>query len=192
MEERITKTNYVKVTNRNNGVTGYTLNSGIRRQFNIGETKKISLDELIELGQDPGGEVLLKNYLIVQDVNVLDELNIETEPEYYYTEAEIKVLLESGTLDQLEDCLNFAPMGVIDLVKDLAVKLEIPDVRKRKMIFNKTGFNVDNAIMVNTVLEEETPIVTEEKDKRKAAPIEVKKEEAPQRKSKYNVISRKE
>ena len=47
------------------------------------------------------------------------------------------------------DCLDFAPEGVINLMKDLAVKLEIPDVRKRQAISEKTGTSVDNAIKIN-------------------------------------------
>ena len=38
MENRTTETTYVEVTNRNNGITGYTLNSGMERIFNINET----------------------------------------------------------------------------------------------------------------------------------------------------------
>ena len=47
------------------------------------------------------------------------------------------------------DTLDFAPEGVINLMKDLAVKLEIPDVRKRIAISEKTNSSVDNAIKIN-------------------------------------------
>ena len=104
--------------------------------FSIGETKQISIDEFKEFSQIDGGEYMLRNYLIVDDISAFDFLNIDPEPEYYYTEKEIKVLLEQGTLDQLEDALNFAPQGVIDLIKDISIKIELPDTRKRKMIFD--------------------------------------------------------
>lgn len=189
VEQKTITTNYVEVKNRNNGYTGYTLTSGVRRQFNIGETKKIDIEELKELSQMEGGEFLLRNYLIINDKPALEFLNINPEPEYWYDEPEIKKLLEEGSLDQLEDCLNFAPQGVIDMVKDLAVKMEVPDTRKRKMILDKTGFSVDNAINVNKVMntetEEEAPKTTE----RKAAPITPTA--APQRKSKYTVVTTK-
>lgn len=189
VEQKTFTTNYVEVKNRNNGYTGYTLTSGICRQFNIGETKKIDIEELKELSQMEGGEYLLRNYLIINDQSALDFLNINPEPEYWYDEPEIRTLLESGTLDQLEDCLNFAPQGVIDMVKEIAVKTEVPDTRKRKLILEKTGFSVDNAINVNKVMntevEEEAPKTTE----RKAAPIATPS--APQRKSKYTVVTTK-
>ena len=190
MIEKTTTIQYVKVTNRNNGYTGYTLTNGQKRLFNIGETKQISIDELRELSQIDGGEYMLRNYLIVNDKTALDFLNIDPEPEYYYTEKEIKILLEEGSLDQLEDALNFAPQGVLDLIKDISIKIELPDTRKRKMIFDKTGFSIDNAITVNKIVNadtEEAP--AQEEVKRKAAPIAQQSE--PVRKSKYTVVSTK-
>lgn len=188
MENKITSTNFVEVTNRNNGTTGYTLSSGLHRDFNVRETKKIDIEELRELLTVPGGEYLLRNYFIIKDKTALDYLNLDPEPEYFYTEAEITELLNNGSIDQLEDCLNFAPQGVIDLVKTLAVSLEIPDVRKRDLITKKTGFNVSNAIMVNKVLAEEDEDKEKQKEvikQRKATPIETK-EDKPVRK--YNII----
>ena len=94
----------------------------------------------------------------------------EVEPEYYYTAADVKELLVSGTLDQLEDCLNFAPEGVIDLVKDISVQLPLNDVAKRDMIFKKTGFNVAQAIVISQD-EEKEEVAT---PTRKSAPIKRK------------------
>ena len=62
---------------------------------------------------------------------------------------DIKTLLLSGSLEQLQDCLDFAPSGVIDLVKDYAVKLEINDISKRNAILTATGFNVTRAIFIS-------------------------------------------
>jgi hypothetical protein len=183
--EQTTITKYVEVTNRNNGQTGYTLNDGRRVQFSPGETKKISLEELQALSYMQGGEFLLKNYFIIKDTNALD---------YFYTEEQVKYLLSSeGTLDQLEDCLNFAPDGVLDLIKDIAVKTALPDTKKRKLIFEKTGFNVDNAIRVNEVVDAGSEDIEEEASKvtRKTAPLTTA--ETSSRKtapvSKYNVTS---
>jgi hypothetical protein len=191
MEQKI-----VNVTNRNAGWSGYTLpDTGITRNFSPKETKKIPLDELQQLQYAPGGEYLLKHCFIINDKDALSVLNMEdVEPEYFYTEATVRELLETGTLDQLEDCLNFAPDGVIDLVKSVAIATELPDTRKRKMISEKTGLNIDNAIMVNTVMAIEDTVADEEIKTRKAAPIT--SGEAPSRKaapvtaSKYKVVSK--
>lgn len=203
METRTSTVTYVTVKNRNNGYTSYILPNGVKRSFTIGQTRKIDLEELRELKDCDGGEYILKNYLIINDKAALDYLDLNPEPEYFYTEVEINKLLSEGSLDQLDDALTYAPAGVIDLIKDIAIKTELPDMRKRKLIFEKTGFSVDNAIKVNEILsidetstEEAAPAET---SKRKAAPIEVAKPEgrkstpitaepteAP--KQKYNVI----
>ena len=190
--------NIVSVTNRNNGFTGYTIpDLNITRTFNIGETKKISLDELKQLQFVEGGDYLLKHCLIINDKNALEVLNMsDVEPEYFYTEAEIKELLTNGSLDQLEDALNFAPEGVIEIIKSMAIKMELPDTRKRKIISDKTGLNIDNAIMVNEVMKEEHSDMTEKAETkvRKAAPINAGNAATPTRKaepvSKYKVVSK--
>jgi len=56
--------------------------------------------------------------------------------------------MQTGSLDEFLDCLDFAPEGVKDLIKNLAVDLPLNDVAKREAIFNKLGFNVDNAIRI--------------------------------------------
>lgn len=195
METTTTTTQYVTVKNRNNGYTGYTLPNGVKRQFTLGQTRKIDINELKELRDCDGGEYILKNYLIIDDQNALDFLDLHPEPEYFYTEAEIKELLTTGSLDQLEDALNFAPQGVIDIIKDMGVKIELPDTRKRKMIFEKTGFSIDNAIMVNEVLaaDTETHAETEDKSQRKAEAIQTKdnsgRKAAPiTTQNKYNIV----
>ena len=190
--------NIVSVTNRNNGFTGYTIpDLNITRTFNIGETKKISLDELKQLQFVEGGDYLLKHCLIINDKNALEVLNMsDVEPEYFYTEAEIKELLTNGSLDQLEDALNFAPEGVIEIIKSMAIKMELPDTRKRKLISERTGLNIDSAIMLNEVMKEEHSDVTEKAEAkvRKAAPINAGSAATPTRKaepvSRYKVVSK--
>lgn len=169
MEEKI-----VNVTNRNAGWTGYSIpDTGVNRTFTPAETKKIPLTELQQLQYVSGGDYILKHCLVINDKDALSVLNMENvEPEYFYTEAEVRELLEIGTLDQLEDCLNFAPDGVLDLIKQIAVTIELPDVRKRKMISEKTGLNIDNAIMVNKVMATDSEDSKESETKtRKATPI---------------------
>lgn len=197
------KVTLVDVTNRNNGFTGYSIpDLGVKRLFNLKETKKIPLNELEALSFVPGGDFILKNYLIVNDKSALEFLNIVTEPEYFYSEKEITHLLELGSLDQLEDCLNFAPAGVIELLKDIAIKIELPDMRKRKMIADKTGFDVNSAININTMLnaEDATPAEQQTTTKRKAAPVETSSNTATRKATaidippivlpSYNVVSK--
>ena len=175
--------NIVEVRNRNNGFTCYTLDDGTTRVFNLNESKKIDLEELRALAMTVGGDYILQNYLIINDRTALEYLDLNPEPEYFYTETEIEDLLLNKEPDYLEDCLNFAPQGVIDLVKSMAVKLKLPDVRKRKLILEKTGFSVDNALYVNDALKDEDDKPQEAKPERKIKrDAEDKSEAKPARK----------
>ena len=101
----------IKVVNKFNGIVGYTVPElGVNRTFYPREAKDISFDELEKLTYLPGGESILKEYLEVTDEDAAIALfNMTPEPEYHYTEEDIKTLMTSGTLDQFLDCLDFAP-----------------------------------------------------------------------------------
>ena len=73
-------------------------------------------------------------------------MGVHTEPEYYLDEAGVIKLLTEGSLDEFLDCLDFAPIGVIDLIKSLAVSLPLSDYNKRKALKDKTGFDLDKAL----------------------------------------------
>ena len=64
----ITKTNVittVSVTNRDNGGVTCLLSNGRTISFNRGETKKVNLDDLLELKSSDGGARLLEEYLLL-------------------------------------------------------------------------------------------------------------------------------
>lgn len=168
------KDELIKVRNRDNGVVGYNIPemNNLRRNFAIGETKEITMDELRKLSYIPGGDVILRECLVIENEEALKEILSDVEPEYFYTDEDIKTLLLSGTLEQLQDCLDFAPSGVIDLVKDYAVKLEINDISKRDAILLSTGFNVTKAIEINHESQEED---AHEEKTRRANPINKEK-----------------
>lgn len=147
----------VRVTNRDNGHVGYRIPdmNNLVRDFSANETKNITVEELKKLAYISGGPTLIRDYLIIDDAEVVKEVLGEVEPEYYYTEDDVKNLLLTGSLDALKDCLEFAPKGTIDLVKKLAIEMPLNDITKRKAILEMTGFNVDAAIMVNEETKEE-------------------------------------
>ena len=88
----------------------------------------------------------MENFLKIVDTQTTEELGIHTEPEYYLDDAGVIKLLTEGTLDEFLDCLDFAPIGVIDLIKTMSVQLPITDMAKREALKAKTGFDVDKAI----------------------------------------------
>ena len=140
----------VRVTNRSRGTVGYTIPDmgNLQRFFAHGETKVVPMEEIRKLDWTPGGAVLLRDYLKIEDAEAVEEILHDVEPEYNYTEKEIKEILLNGSMDQLMDTLDFAPEGVIDLIKDLAIKLEIPDVRKRNAISERTKCDISKAIEI--------------------------------------------
>jgi hypothetical protein len=118
----------------------------IRREFMPGETKKLSMEELTQLSYQPGGLSLMANFLQIQTAGVTQELGIHTEPEYNMSEQQIVDLIRAGSLDEFLDCLDFAPIGVIDLLKQFAVSVPLNDYDKRVALKQKTGFDVDAAL----------------------------------------------
>ena len=135
------------VTNRSAGMVVYNIpEEGIRREFMPGETKKIRYSELEKLAYLSGGRTLMENFLQIKDEEVNKDLGVHTEPEYYLDEAGVVKLLISGSIDEFLDCLDFAPIGVIDMIKSLAVSLPLSDYNKRKALKEKTGFDVDKAL----------------------------------------------
>ena len=161
----------IKVTNRDNGIVGYTIPdlNNLHRNFQPGESKYVDEEEIKSLRNAPGGEYILYHYLVLENDELREDVIGDVEPEYFYTEAEVRKLLLEGTSDELEDCLNFAPEGVKDLVKTLAVNLPCNDLQKRALIKKMTGFDVGSAIEIKNAGEEGEE--KKEAPKRKATPI---------------------
>lgn len=187
------KDTLITVKARTRGRLGYTIpEDNILREFSKGESKQIPFGELVKLSYIPGGDYILKNSLIVENQEALDLLNMHVEPEYFYTEKEVKKLLSEGSLDQVEDTLNFGPEGVKELIIQTAVDTKLPDTNKRKIIQEHTEFNVDQAIAINEALGKDEEENKSEEKKRKSTPLSVGNSQ-PARKAavpQYNVVSK--
>lgn len=143
----ITSDTMYNVKNRSSSVVVYRIpETNLRREFQPGETKRIPFGELEKLTYQPGGHTLLEEFLQIVDEVVTTNLNVRREVEYDMSEAQIRDLLTMGSLDSFLDALDFAPIGVIDLIKTMAVSLPLEDYSKRKALLDKTGFDVDKAI----------------------------------------------
>lgn len=170
------KNTVIKVTNRSNGTLGYRIPdmNNLRREFAPKETKEILMDELRKLSYTSGGQYILTNLVQLDNEEAIHELVYgKVQPEYYYSDEDVKELLINGSLEQLLDCLDYAPQGVLDLIQKYAVELKINNLDKRNAITEKTGFNVSKAIMLNE--ESAVEVEVEEKTERRAAPINTKK-----------------
>ena len=153
------------VTNRSASVVVYSIpEDNIKREFQPGETKKIRHGELEKLSYQTGGSLLINNYLLIRSEEAINDLRVPTEPEYFLTEKEVIELIKTGSMDAWLDCLDFAPHGVIEMMKKLSVSVPLNDYEKRRALKEKTGFDVDAAIKH---VEEERE---EEKELQQAAP----------------------
>lgn len=159
------------VKNRSSNKVVYRIPElGIRREFMPGESKKIDYEELEKLSYRPGGSNIIANYLQIDDLAVAAEFNAgrPVEIEYNYSEADVVELLKHGSLDSLLDALDFAPEGVKELIKTLAVSLPLGDTQKLAAIKAKTGFDAATAIRH---VEEEKMAALEEANQNKTVNI---------------------
>ena len=147
--------------------------AGIRRSFAPGEVKHITFEELQKLSYQAGGREIMADYLLIEAEEVTNDLNIRREPEYDMSEAQVVELLKSGSLDALLDALDFAPAGVIELIKHFSVQLPLNDIDKCEAIKEKLGFNVITAVANNKADKEV------EKPVEKTTERRVKQEEKP-------------
>ena len=188
MSENVT----YNVKNRSAGMVVYTIPEiGARREFAPGETKKITFEELEKLTFVPGGRYLLAEFLQVGDV-VNEAFNIQTQPEYYLTDEQIIELIQTGSHDEWLDALDFAPVGVMDLIKKYSISVPLTDTVKIASLKKKTGFDVVAALANERADKEVEPAFKETTLTRRTKP----KTDAPQGRrtegSKYKVISKEE
>ena len=152
-----------KVKNRSASMVIYKIpEKNIRREWQPGETKKIAFSELEQLTYQPGGRELIANFLQILEEEVTDNLGVNPQPEYYMTEEQVIDLILNGSLEAFLDALDFAPIGVQDLIKKYSVSLPITDINKREALKAKTGFDVDKAI-ANEKADKEPEVAKENK-----------------------------
>lgn len=147
-------TDKVRVENRGRAIVAYRVpETRVVRRFEPHEVKELEMGELRAAVQVAGAYRVIMNNLIIHSKEAVEELLPNAEPEYFYTVADVDFLLTRGTLDQLRDALDFAPRGVVELIKDQAVKTKLNDVSKRETILNQTNFDVTKAIEINQLSE---------------------------------------
>ena len=76
-----------RVKNRGSNLVVYKIpEDGIRREFKPGQTLPISSEELEKLTYQPGGSIILSQFLQILDLEAIEKVNIKVEPEYYMSE----------------------------------------------------------------------------------------------------------
>ena len=110
--------------NRSASILVYTVDN-IRREFQPGESKKVPFAELEKLSYKRGGARILQDYLMIKEDEAIQELGIHVEPEYKMSKEDVIELINNGSQDAWLDCLDFAPEGVLDMVKQLSVSIPL-------------------------------------------------------------------
>lgn len=186
----------VRVTNRSNSMVVYSIPElGVRREFTPREVKTIPVSELEALTYRPGGTYLIQNNLFIADEPTVEAMPIHVEPEYYLDDAGvIKLLNNTNNLDEFLDALDFAPTGVIDLIKKYAVELPVNDSRKREAIKKKLGFDVNLALLHIQQAKEAEEADGVEETETPVRRVQPKKESTTGRRTapKYKVVSKEE
>lgn len=180
----------VKVWNRSIGGISYKIESlRISRSWEKkGDMIEVPMEELKELQYIPGGKKLMEKYMLIKDKDVCEELGMSLDPEYFYDEKDVKELLLNGTYEQLLDCLEFAPAGVLDQVRDLTITLPLDSAKKRQAISKALKIDIDSAIRnYKDSKDDGKEDEAVQGRQRRADPISTEKVEE---KSKYNVVHR--
>ena len=186
--------NSCNVKNRSGSHVVYSIpEMGVRRSFAPGEVKKVTFEELEKLTYQAGGMEILTRFLQIQSGEVLNSFNMRVEPEYHMNEQQIAQLIARGSLDEFLDALDFAPDGVIDLIKRMSISMPLTDYNKIAALKEKTGLDVEAALKnIRAEKEDEKKSID---DSNGAPQRRVKKDEVPEGRRtapKYNVVSKDE
>ena len=108
------------------------------------------------------------------------------------SEQDIRDLIVNGSLDAFLDCLDFAPVGVLDLIKTLAIKIPCNDIAKRNAIKEKLGFDVTKALehIAAEKEEDEKPTGQRRRVQPETATVEAQPEAPTRRVPSYKVVNR--
>lgn len=179
------------IKNRSGSHVVYTIPEiGVRRSFAPGEVKKITFEELEKLTYQSGGMEILSRFLQIQDTQVINNFNMKVEPEYHMNEQQVANLVLNGSLDAFLDALDFAPDGVIDLIKRMCISIPVTDYNKMKALKEKTGLDVEAALKNIRAEKEDEATIDDSTPQRRVKPADVP--EGRRTAPKYNVVSKEE
>lgn len=139
----------MKVYNRSDSNVTYSLPElQTRRVFALGESKDLDAKELEALWQMDGGMTIIKDYLCVDDKAWIEAHWPDAPIEYFWKTEDVRKCLLEDPIDLFQETLEYAPAGVIDLIKMLAWQIPITDLNKIEAIRQATGFDTLAAIEV--------------------------------------------
>lgn len=111
-----------------------------------GQTE-IRVGDVRECSYDQGCRNIFRNYIQICNETLAQEFGIGADVvEYNWSDAEITAALTTADINVLLDALDYAPDGIKEAIVDKAVELEIPDINRRKAIYDILGIDVTQRI----------------------------------------------
>lgn len=154
----VTDATTVKVKNLVDYGVGYRIDEdNVRRQFAPFEIKTLKAGELRKLNYSRGGHILLTHYLSVMNRDLAHEFGIDDDSydnEYNWDVAKVDKVLLSQPIEVLQDALDFAPRGILELIKDRAIALKIDSMDKRHAISKALDIDLNGMINIQQMQEE--------------------------------------
>jgi hypothetical protein len=142
------------VINRSDSNVTYNLEElKIRRVFTPNESKEIEEKELTALFQMDGGAELLKHHLLVDDKEWVEKYLPNAPVEYFWKLSDVERCVKEDSLELFTETLDYAPQGVLELIKGYSWRLPLTDLNKINVMRMKLGFDVQaaQAIMATAV-----------------------------------------
>ena len=174
----------IEVVNMTDHKVGYNLtDENIHRTLQPNEHRKILAGELRKLNYQKGGHILLTDFLSVKNEELAKEFGINTDEqiEYNWTPEDVDRVLNEGTYDELMDAMDFAPEGIKQRLAKRAVELKISDSNKRKIITEKSPYDIDAQIKNVEAATADAAPTTEEPKKRRATAVRTNNERRVQK-----------
>lgn len=143
-QRKLTDSTIVEVFNNTSGVVGFRSESN-RKKYRWDKPdsrRKVTLGELKDLVYSSGGFELLKECLLIKDIDVRIELGLPIEKEHILDDNDIVQLLKNGTAEDLENVLSKTNSGIREKTSAIAIELEISDLNKLEIIERYTGVDV--------------------------------------------------
>lgn len=142
--------------------------SNQRRYFEPNVPMPMKVADIRELNWQSGGQYMLMNQLRIKNKDLAYEIGVpEDLIEYWWTTQDIVNALTTSSLDVFLDALDWAPEGIIEQMKNQAIKLEISDNRRIKALQERTGADITAIIANKHSYENDDNNVTEEKKTRR-------------------------
>ena len=105
------------------------------------------------------------------------------------SEEDVINLIQNGSYDSFLDALDFAPEGVLDLIKHYSVSLPCNDNAKREALKTKLNFNVEAALRIKREAEEnDANISVATSGKQRRVAVETNTVTEQPKRPKYNVV----